>query len=71
MASKRPPPITRQAAMAIRKQKEMSKRKKLEKYLVNMSKRAAYTLAISTLVLSRLRCDKKKSSKRKSRARGG
>lgn len=40
-----------------------SQRKKLEKYLINMSKRAAYTLAISSLVLSRLGYSHKSKNK--------
>ena len=46
-----------------------SQQKKLEKYLIGMSKRAAYTLAISTLVLSRLDSHKKQNKSLKTPCR--
>ena len=42
-----------------------TQRKKLEKYLYGMSKRAAYTLAISSLVLSELDRHKAQETQKK------
>jgi hypothetical protein len=45
--------------------------KKLEKYLIGMSRRAAYTLAISSLVLSKLDSHKNKELKTPRRCKKG